>query len=173
MRRGAPDPVGAAVRSRLADDLHVQVDEVRVLDVYTIHAELSHDELELVRTELFTDPVIQESTLDQPLAQDFDYLVEVGFRPGVTDNVGRSAAEGIQDTIRRPLREGETVFKSTQYLFRGVDKESADHIAQDALANKLIQQWTVRSAEELRRDPKAALLSHPTLGPTSSVVALM
>jgi phosphoribosylformylglycinamidine synthase II len=167
MRRGAPDPVGAAVRSRLADDLGVQVAEIRVLDVYTIHAALTREELERVRVELFTDPVTQESTLDAPLAHDFDYLVEVGFRPGVTDNVGRSAAEGIQDTLGRKLGAQETVFKSTQYLLLGVDAHAAETIAGDALANKLIQQWTVRSAEDLGRDPLAAALSLPIVAPSA------
>ena len=30
--------------------------------------------------------------LNRPLARDFDVLIEVGYRPGVTDNVGRTSA---------------------------------------------------------------------------------
>mgnify|MGYP001278167130 CR=1 FL=1 len=104
MQRNTPDPAGESVRAQLAEDIGVSVDEIRVIDVYTINADLSSEELELVRTELLTDPIIQESVTDQSIAQGYDYLIEVGFRPGVTDNVGKSAAEGVADTLGRAGR---------------------------------------------------------------------
>ena len=33
----------------------------------------------------------------------FDFLVEVGYKPGVTDNVGRSSRDGMSDLLGRPL----------------------------------------------------------------------
>ncbi len=114
-RPGQRDPVGESVRDRLHEDLGIHVDEVRLVDVYTIHADLDTDQLERVRDELFTDPITQESALDAPIAGPCDYLIEVGFLPGVTDNVGKSAREGIEDVLDRAFEEGEAVFKSTQY----------------------------------------------------------
>src|SRR5690606_10300165 len=144
MKPGLPDPAGMAVKHQLAEDLGIEVGDVRVVHVYTIAMDLTPDEVDRVRQELFTDPVIQVSSADRFLARDFDFLVEVGFRPGVTDNVGRSSAEGIADVLGRELRPGETVYKSTQYLFRGgVTREICEHIARDLLANDLIQRWTV------------------------------
>ena len=63
MKAGLHDPAGDATRQRLAEDLGIRVDDVHVLDVYTINARLDDDELERVRTELFTDPI---STTPQP-----------------------------------------------------------------------------------------------------------
>jgi phosphoribosylformylglycinamidine synthase len=154
MKRNLPDPVGAGVRGRLAEDLGIDVEDVRVIDVYTIDAELTPEELERVRADLFTDPVIQESAVDFALAQDCDFVVEVGFRPGVTDNVGRSSTEGVVDTIGRALKPGEAVYKSTQYTFKGdLDKDTCERLARDLLANVLIQRWVVRSAEEIGDRP--------------------
>ena len=162
MKPDRPDAAGEALRRRLAEDLGIAVDEVRVIDVYTIAADLTPTELELVRRELFTDPIIQESALDAALAKDFDYVVEVGFRPGVTDNVGRSATEGIGDTVGRRMRPGEAVYKSTQYVFRGgVSRAACERMARDLLANELIQRWTVRSREELARAGGTSLLGLP------------
>src|SRR5689334_8458042 len=81
MQPGRADASGDRVRARLADDLGIAVDRVRVIDVYTIHAELGAKDLGRVRDELFTDPVIQESRIDAPLARDYDYLIEVGYLP--------------------------------------------------------------------------------------------
>lgn len=150
MKHGLTDPVGQGVRARIVEDLGIHVDEVRVIDVYTVYSDLTQDELKLVRSELFTDPIIQESSIDSMLARDFDYVIEVGFRPGVTDNVGRSSAEGIADTLGRPLGAGDAVFKSTMYAITGkVNAKQCARIARDLLANELIQRWTVLSAPEL------------------------
>jgi len=162
IKPGLPDPGGNGVRGRLAEDLGIKVDDVRVVDVYTINADLSDEDLEKVRTELFTDPIIQYSAVNHTLAQDFDFIIEVGFLPGVTDNVGKSSAEGIADTLNRPLKAGEAVYKSTQYVIKGkVDRGACERIARDALANELIQRWTVKSAEEMKSLDGALLLGLP------------
>ncbi len=144
VRAGVRDAAGESVRARLAEDLGLHVGEVRVADVYTVCATLSKPELERLRRELFTDPVVQCSTLDAPLLDDYDFLAEVGFRPGVTDNIGRSAAQGIEDVLGRPLGADEPVFKSTQYAFRGgVDQAACERAVRGVLANELIEQWAV------------------------------
>ncbi|MCC6698674.1 MAG: phosphoribosylformylglycinamidine synthase [Candidatus Hydrogenedentes bacterium] len=170
MRRDLPDPAGAGVRARLAEDMGIHVKDVRVIDVYTIHANLNDDELERVRAELFTDPVIQESSIDAPLANDYDYVIEVGFRPGVTDNVGKSSAEGIADTLGRALAPGEAVYKSTQYVVKGnVDETICESIARDLLANVLIQRWVVKSAKEMQDANGASLLGLPIVTERSTI----
>jgi len=162
MKAHLPDPAGQSVRGRLAEDLGIQVDDVRVIDVYTINADLTEDQIEQLRTELFTDPVIQESVANASLARDYDYLIEVGFLPGVTDNVGKSSAQGITDTLDRPFEPGEAVYKSTQYVLKGdLDREICDRIARDALANGLIQRWVVKSAHEMAQAGGEPLLGLP------------
>ncbi len=161
MKPGQPDPAGIAVRGRLEEDLGIHVDDVRVIDVYTIHAALSPAELEKVRVELFTDPVIQDSTLNRAIATNYDFIVEAGFRPGVTDNVGKSSVEGIQDTLGRNFAPGETVFKSRQYAIRGANRKTCERMATRMLANELIEQWVVKSREEVEALKGGALLGLP------------
>jgi len=170
MKTGMLDSAGDGVRNRIADDLGIRVDSVQVIDVYTVHADLSPEELELVRRELFTDPVIQDSTLDAPLASGFDFLIEVGFRPGVTDNIGKSSASGIADTIGRALGPTEGVFKSTQYALKGhVNAKQCGRIARDLLANDLIQRWVVLSAQEAAVQNAGGLLGLPIVTERSIV----
>jgi phosphoribosylformylglycinamidine synthase len=162
MKPGLPDPAGLGLRGRLVEDLGISVDDVRVIDVYTINAELTPEELERVRVELFTDPIIQESAINRSLARDYKYLIEVGFLPGVTDNVGKSSAEGIADTLGRPLKPGQGVYKSTQYAIRGaVSKKTCERIARDALANELIQRWVVKSTAGMKKLGGKPLLGLP------------
>ena len=165
MKKELPDPAGKSIQQQIVESLGIETEQVRVIDVFTINADLSSDELEKVRKELFTDPIIQESTLDSFLAQNFDFLIEVGFRPGVTDNVGKSSAEGIADVIGRPLKEGEAVYKSTQYLLSGksITRETCQQIARGLLANDLIQHWVIKSAQELVSIKPAQLMGIPVV----------
>lgn len=163
MKPGQSDPAGADTVSRIHEDLGCDVDGVRVVNVYTIDAELSTDELEHVRKELFTDPVIQESAVDKSLAPDCDFVIEVGFRPGVTDNVGKSAKEGIQDTIGRRLKDQDAVYTSTQYAIRGTDRETCDRIGRELLANGLIEHWELLAYDELKQKCGQSILGVPAV----------
>ncbi len=170
MKPRLPDPAGDSVRRQVAEDLSVELDGVKVVDVYTIDATLSADELERLRTEVFTDPVIQESVTDGSLVSDCAYVIEVGFRPGVTDNVGKTSAQGVADALGRDLARGEAVYKSTQYAIRGdVTRETCERIARDLLANELIQRWVVKSADELKALEGQPLLGLPVVKEAGSV----
>ncbi|OHB28938.1 MAG: phosphoribosylformylglycinamidine synthase [Desulfuromonadaceae bacterium GWC2_58_13] len=150
---GVKDARGERVRREIREHLGIEVDSVRTLDVYTVDAALSDAEIEAAAAGPFSDPVIQEFVINRPLARDFDVLVEVGFRPGVTDNIGRTAREAIQYLTGRPFAAGEAVYTSVQYLLKGkVDKPIAERIASGFLGNGLIQRWDILTAAEF--DPE-------------------
>jgi phosphoribosylformylglycinamidine synthase len=143
------DPLGESVQRAIVEDLGLSVDNVRTIDVYTIDADLSPQEVERLRRELFTDPIVQESSSISRLARDFSWIIEVGFRPGVTDNVGKTAREGIEEVLGRHLALGEAVYTSRQYLITGpLRREEIERIAADLLANSLIQRWEIRNIED-------------------------
>lgn len=140
------DALGESVQRSIAEDLGFSVDKVRTVDVYTIDAELSAEEVERLRAELFTDPIVQHSSAITRLAQDFTWVIEVGFRPGVTDNVGKTAREGIEVVLGRALAPDEAVYTSRQYLLSGrLTRDEVERVASDLLANSLIQRWEIRS----------------------------
>ena len=95
-KKGVRDALGERVRRRIVEHLRINVDEVRTIDVYTVEGNLLRGEIKQVAEGPLTDPVIQGYAINRGLARDFDWLIEVGFRPGVTDNVGRTATEAIR-----------------------------------------------------------------------------
>ena len=147
------DPRGERVRREIREHLGIELEQVRTLDVYTVDADLSEAEVEAAAAGPLSDPVIQRYAVNRPLARDFDVLIEVGFRPGVTDNVGRTAREAIQYLTGCPFAAGEAVYTSVQYLLRGkVDKATAERIASGFLGNGLIQRWDIVTAAEFDRE---------------------
>jgi phosphoribosylformylglycinamidine synthase II len=138
------DALGEKLKRRIREDLNVEVQSVNTIAVYTIDADLSPDQLEMVASGPFSDPITQVYTINRPLAQSFDWLIEVGFRPGVTDNVGKTAREAIELRLGVKLNEEERVYTSMQYLIRGnVKKPEAEKICTGLLVNPLIQRSEV------------------------------
>ncbi|RNC67853.1 MAG: phosphoribosylformylglycinamidine synthase [Desulfuromonadales bacterium] len=149
LKEGGRDARGERVRREIEHFLHVPATQVRTIDVYTVDAGLAEDELVKAASEPLSDPVIQTWSIDQPLAKGFDFLVEVGLRPGVTDNVGRTAREAIEYITGRPFAVGEGVYTSVQYLLSGtMAKSDVERIARDLLCNTLIQRFVILDAVE-------------------------
>ncbi|MFH0897369.1 MAG: AIR synthase-related protein [Candidatus Bathyarchaeota archaeon] len=138
----AYDVLGEKKRSEIKNSLSIKVNSVRTIKVYTIDAELSEEELKLIKKELLVDPITEQA--DAPLPS-FDWLIEVGYRPGVTDNVGRTSKSAIQDLLNRNLKQSESVYTSVQYLLKGTGLryEDAEMISRELLANELIERWII------------------------------
>ncbi|TNF45388.1 phosphoribosylformylglycinamidine synthase, partial [bacterium] len=143
-RDGVGDPRGERIVREARETLGNSVRSVQTVLVYTLDMDLSLELLEEIAAGPFTDPVIQEYAIGAPLRKEFDVLIEVGFKPGVTDNVGRSAGEAVSQILARPLRENEAVYTSTQYLVRGdLTEEDAEKLVTQILANELIHRWKI------------------------------
>ncbi len=145
-RKGIRDALGEKIRKRIIEHLGIPVDSVHTIEVYTIDGPLDREELEQAARGPLSDPVIQEFSIDHPLASEFDWLVEVGFRPGVTDNVGKTAAEAVALLTGKKVR----IHTSRQYAIEGVRGRcaldpltagDARRIASGLLANELIQRF--------------------------------
>lgn len=140
------DPRGLQVADKVRRFLNIPIGGVRTREVYRVEAELDDDERARVLAEL-VDPAAQVGSLDRLEGNGFDYVVHVGFKPGVTDPVGKSARVAIEDTLQRSLGEAAAVYSSRLYLLGGVDREQAQTIAEGLLANPIIQTLTVEERE--------------------------
>ncbi|GAB4321223.1 MAG: phosphoribosylformylglycinamidine synthase subunit PurS [Promethearchaeota archaeon] len=120
---------------------------VETVEVYTLEGGgLSEEELAFLAEEVFSDPVTQRFSVDRPLVGPFDGAVlEVGFKPGVTDSVAITALQAVKDAIGKDL---DGAYTSKQYLLHGADVATANAIAQNLIANPLIQRWQVEDGKD-------------------------
>lgn len=144
-KEGIRDALGEKTRKRITENLGLQVSNVATIEVYTIAGDLGDAELQAVAAGPLSDPVIQNFSINRPLAKNFDWLIEVGFRPGVTDNVGKTAREAV--TLLLGDRIGTRkigVYTSRQYLISGpISQADAEKIASGLLSNDLIERHQV------------------------------
>jgi len=144
------------VRRKAAAYFGLVLDQVRTVQVLTIDAGLTDDQRERIRTEVFTNPVTQVSSF-APLPEPFDWVVWVGFRPGVRDNPGATALEAIEDCLGVHLPPGAAVYTSKRYCIqaKNLDRADVDRIAGELLANDIIQQWRIFDRGEW--DPRTGI----------------
>ncbi|BBO72551.1 phosphoribosylformylglycinamidine synthase subunit PurL [Desulfosarcina alkanivorans] len=138
------DAEGQSLCVKAKNYFDIDLHRVRTIHIVTIDADLTPDQTETIRTEIFTNPVTQVSSL-RPLDVDFDWIIWVGFRPGVRDNPGATAVEAVEDLLRSPLKPGEAIYTSKRYCLKGngISRRDAEKIAGELLANDIIQQWAV------------------------------
>jgi phosphoribosylformylglycinamidine synthase II len=127
----------------------IRIDGIRTVHVVTMDADFSADRLETVRTEIFTNPVTQDSSYD-PLPLAFDWCIWVGYRPGVKDNPGSTAVEAIEDVLKIRLGPDEDIYTSRRYCLKGnqLTRPDVETVATELLSNDIIQQVRIYSKNE-------------------------
>jgi phosphoribosylformylglycinamidine synthase II len=137
------DADGMSICRKASAYFGITATSVRVIRVLTIDAALTSKQLERIRTELFTNPVTEESSFN-PLANHFDWIIWVGLRAGVRDPAGSTAIEAIEDLLGIGFKDDESVYTSKIYQIQGdLTKDEVETIAQEILANDIIQQWKI------------------------------
>src|SRR5689334_9849655 len=94
-----------------------KVKKVHISDSYLIDSDLSKAGLTKARAAL-TNPRVEASHMGRWLPPKFNWGIEIGFFPGVTDNVGTTAKETISDTGHK-FKEGEQVYSTQGFLIEG------------------------------------------------------
>jgi phosphoribosylformylglycinamidine synthase len=138
---------------------------VRVADVILVDFPLSRDSAE----ELFSDPVTQFiadlPVPELPAFEGWDWLVEIAYRPGVTDTLALTAREAIEIAGSAPTRQPWLV--QTARLYAVTAREASADAVQRAFStlwNPLIQ-----SAFFISRKDWAAGARLPELYPAVSL----
>ncbi|MEA3333975.1 MAG: hypothetical protein U9Q58_10315, partial [Pseudomonadota bacterium] len=147
------DTRGQILRDKLNSlELSTAIEEVWLSEVYTFEGYFSPACLQEA-ADLLLNPVIHDCLIDEarPLSS-ADLILEVGFLPGVTDNIAHSAVETLADAWGTSLKDDQGIYSSTVYYL----KVAADLTVEDRrlvgriLANALIERldWKERSRYE-------------------------
>lgn len=119
----------------------------RIVDVYTIEHDIENPANVQALSKSFVNPVTQK--LMQPGDEgDFDWAVEIGFLPGVTDNIGHTVSELSTLT----LNDNQPVYSSQVIYLKGMlDEADVKNIAA-SLHNPLIQRAAIKPVTQYKKD---------------------
>lgn len=125
-------------------DISGKVKDVQVLESYLIKHKLPSTQVSKIATAL-TNPTLEEFSINQmpKSASGFAYAIEIGFLPGVTDNVAHTTRETIVDLLNLKNPKDLEVYTSKVFLISGsVKKDDLQKIA-FSLHNPLIERSNI------------------------------
>ena len=158
-RAGLDDTQGRKTAQHLRKALNISVSGVRQIKVFTADGLDAAQVARLLDESIWHDPILQEASLEPlPLLEPAaDWFVEVGFRPGVTDNEARTARDTAAMVLDIP-RDSLRVYTAVQYRISNdsaapLTLEQVDMLARDLLCNTLIQRYRIKSRQEWDAQP--------------------
>ncbi|MFC1615883.1 AIR synthase-related protein [Patescibacteria group bacterium] len=150
-------------------NLEFPITEATVAEVYTLNKHFKQQELEKI-SKMLSNPISQNYLIDDHNKElQFDFALEIGFLPGVTDNVASIAKESIEELLKINFEDEESVHSSDLIFLKGNGLNEA--IVQEigeSIANSLIQRIHIKDHQKFASEsgmdvivPKVKLKSHP------------
>jgi phosphoribosylformylglycinamidine synthase subunit PurSL len=166
------DPAAQSILRKIEmshPEIRKKIRWARMLDVYWLDLPTSREEVIPALTEVFWDRVlqwlftgnlipsaagktggIQDILTSAPFRPGKFWGLERRFRPGVTDNVGRTVLEAFEIVLGRKLPEARAASGSLLVLEGNtLNEDDLSMIARDVFCNELIESWTLVPEMEL------------------------
>lgn len=149
------DAIGEGINQDIADLGIEGVERVRSLHLYWIEGELTECEINEICRSLLADTITQKYCFynviqhsdESELGED-DWVVEVTYKPGVTDAVGDSVVKGIRDMGIDGVKSAKT---GQKFVITGsINREQLERISKQLLANEVIQNFTTQKQTSAR-----------------------
>jgi len=104
--------------------------------LYRVSGQLSADEWSRIAKDLLADPILNEVREGGTVMKDKAMVIDVWYKPGVTDVVGDSVRKGIRDLNIHGVQDVRT---GMRYHLEGVTRHDvAEKIALTLLVNPLV-----------------------------------
>ena len=134
-----------------------KISQVFIVDVFPLDKDFSSGDLQRIGQMLVNsvsqDFKVSQQTNKSPFTPSkFNFVIEIGFLPGVTDNIAHTVKEEIEDFTKNKFKQGEDVYTSQLIFIDGkLTKKEVDNLANN-LINSLIQRVSTRSFEQFKKD---------------------
>lgn len=119
----------------------------KIVDVYTVEHDIENPANVAALSKSFVNPVTQK-LLERGEEGDFDWAVEIGFLPGVTDNIGHTVSELSALT----LNDNQPVYSSQVIYLKGKLNEADVKSIAATLHNPLIQRAAIKDAASYKKE---------------------
>lgn len=141
-------------KKKLINSGFQNIQDIWLADIYTINKKFTQFELDKIASSL-SNPVTQSAFIQSAKntkTYNFDWAIEIGFLPGVTDNIAHTAKEIIEDLVKRKFYEDEDVYTSQITYIKGeINNVEIKQIAAD-LYNPLIQRVHIKNKKQFTKD---------------------
>ena len=142
---GLKDTRGESIRRQLASDHDLEITEVRSITGYLVKGNFNETHHEKMVSDLFCDPIIEHGAVNQYILNDTnifpqkpDIAIQIGFKPGVTDNAAQAGLDGLKTLFPSEAEDAE-VSTTMTYIFYGVPNDVDCQWLANQLHNPMIE----------------------------------
>lgn len=129
-----------------------KIKQVYLADVYLIEKKFTLSQIKKISAAL-VDPLVQEACVNMPYTpQTFTWAIEVGYLPGVTDNIANTTRELITDLIKISFKSGEGVYTSQIIFIDGNLKKEELFVIAQSLYNPVIQRISIKESIQYKKE---------------------
>ena len=131
------------------------IKNIKICDIYRFNGNLNKDDYSLA-CELLSNPISQQvfskKNTEKILKKfgNFSWILEIGYLPGVTDNLGNTAAEIICEKLNFDQNNFK-IHSSQLYLLLTSNKSIISDVAKEC-SNSLVNKITLKSFKEFVKD---------------------
>lgn len=112
-------------------------------NVYTINYPFSEKQIREISDSLHNE-IVQSIRINEKTNKSFDWALEIGFLPGVTDNVANTTTEIINDLLGISVDRNKVFYSKLFFITADISKQDVEKIANN-LANTLIERFHIKS----------------------------
>lgn len=142
---GLKDTRGESIRRQLASDHGLVISEVRSITGYLVKGDFNETHHEKMVSDLFCDPIIEHGVVNQYILNDSsifpqkpDVAIQIGFKPGVTDNAAQAGLDGLKTLFPSEAEDAE-VSTTMTYIFYGIPNDVDCQWLANQLHNPMIE----------------------------------
>ena len=172
---GMRDVRGDSIRRQLVTAYSIEFNEVRSIVGFLISSKVSEQEISTRVDDLFADPVIEisktgESILadQQQFPEEPEHSITIGFKPGVTDNPGKAALDGLHMVFPEAGANADISTYITYAFFGGPPDVEGTWLA-NKLHNSLIERAVVSNSGKPHPSIDYSLLEEVQYSPPSII----
>lgn len=129
----------------------IKIKEIKILSSYLIEGNFSKKDLGNIGESL-TNKNIEGFSINSIPEVDFDFLFEIGFLPGVTDNVANTTKETIIDLLNIKNENNLSVFTSNVFLVKGKASDLDKKNITLSLFNPLIERAIILNKKGIKNN---------------------
>ena len=136
------------------------IKNIKICDIYKFNDMPSKKNYKLA-CGLLSNPISQQTfttkNVDEVLKKfgNFSWILEIGYLPGVTDNLGNTATEIICESLG--YNKNDFKIHSSQALFLLTKTKSVVYDIANECSNSLINEITLKSLKEFNKDNNGLL----------------
>lgn len=134
-----------------------KIKDIEILDSYKIEHNFTKSDLEKTARTLSNEILEKYYINTLPHSKKFSWLIEIGYLPGVTDNVGNTVKESIADLFHLKNKEGLAVYTSKVFLIFGKINRSDVKKITSSMYNPLIESSYIANFEEFEKQKSIPL----------------